>query len=494
MLKQTPLALAVAGLFSAPIYAEDSLSQETVVVTATRTNTQIFDTAASVKVIDDDAIEKEMVTGLDDLFRYTPGVSVKSNARQGVQSINIRGIEGNRIKVLVDGVAQGNQFDSGGTFVNSSRVEVDTDLLKAVEIVKGASSSLQGSDAIGGIVAFETKDPRDFLAGKDIGGHAKFNYSSKDNTFTESVALANRFGDLETLIAYTRHDGEQLENFGSALPLNSKANDLLTKLQYQLNDAHHLEFNGQYLLRNSAGEQEYENYSDASSDDETEQYQLALKHIWSADLALFDELEWQLAYFDKQENANTYRTVNPNVPFLNPSPIAIAQTKNYLYSDKGVQFDAQLEKSLTQGSLDHFFVYGVSFQDKDIKNVNDQYSDPGGAEQFFYMPSASESRYGLFVQDQLTFGNWIITPGIRYDAFETNPGDASANPSGNAQSDYVKFSDSALTGRLATVYKLNEQHRLFAQVSQAFAPLNLKSSITHLVTQAIDILIRLTQI
>ncbi|MEF1263104.1 TonB-dependent receptor plug domain-containing protein, partial [Vibrio harveyi] len=124
-----------------------------VVVTATRTNSQLEDTAASVAVVTDQDIEDGMITGLDDLFKYTPGVTVETNARQGVQGINIRGIEGNRIKVLVDGVAQGNQFDSGNNFINSSRVEVDTDLVKAVEIVKGAASSLHGSDAIGGIVA-----------------------------------------------------------------------------------------------------------------------------------------------------------------------------------------------------------------------------------------------------------------------------------------------------------------------------------------------------
>ncbi|MFH4201839.1 TonB-dependent receptor plug domain-containing protein, partial [Acinetobacter baumannii] len=89
---------------------------------------QIEDTAASVAVVTDKNIEESMVTGLDDLFEYTPGVTVKTNSRQGVQSINIRGIEGNRIKVLVDGVSQGNQFESGNTFINSARVNVDTDL------------------------------------------------------------------------------------------------------------------------------------------------------------------------------------------------------------------------------------------------------------------------------------------------------------------------------------------------------------------------------
>ncbi|ANS84952.1 Hemoglobin and hemoglobin-haptoglobin-binding protein [Vibrio scophthalmi] len=84
------------------------------------------------------------------------------------------------------------------------------------------------------------------------------------------------------------------------------------------------------------------------------------------------------------------------------------------------------------------------------------------------MPSASESRYGLFVQDEITMGDWIITPGLRFDSFNTDPGDATANPSGNAQSDYTKFSDSAVTGRLGAIYKLNQEHRIFAQVSQGF--------------------------
>ncbi|MDW3642645.1 TonB-dependent receptor plug domain-containing protein, partial [Vibrio sp. 1291-1] len=206
MYKKSILSASILIVLSQGAYAEDHSTFNEVVVTATRTNSQIEDTAASVAVVTDKNIEESMVTGLDDLFEYTPGVTVKTNSRQGVQSINIRGIEGNRIKVLVDGVSQGNQFESGNTFINSARVNVDTDLIKAVEIVKGAASSLHGSDAIGGIVAFETKDPADFLKGRNFGGHAKFNYSSEDNTFSESVALANKTGDLESLVAYKRRD------------------------------------------------------------------------------------------------------------------------------------------------------------------------------------------------------------------------------------------------------------------------------------------------
>ncbi|ODS11885.1 TonB-dependent hemoglobin/transferrin/lactoferrin family receptor [Vibrio scophthalmi] len=469
MIKQTQLALLISAVLSAPTLAEEVYSFDEVVVSATRTNNQLDDVAASVSVITDTEIENDMVTGLDDLFKYTPGVTVETNARQGVQGINIRGIEGNRIKVLVDGVSQGNQFDSGGSFLNSSRVEVDTDLLKSVEVVKGAASSLQGSDAIGGIVAFETKDPADFLQGRDVGGHAKFNYSSADRTFSESVALANKVGELESLVAYTRRDGKELENFGSPESLDSEANDLLVKLQYQLNQANRIEFSGNYIRNESTGPQTYESnryssYSNASSNDTTKQYQLGIKHIWGGDLVFADAIEWQLSYLNKDESALTNRTVEPS----NPGAIPIAQTKDYIYSDKGYQFDIQLDKFLSLGSTEHYIVYGMSYQDKDIKNINKERNNPGVDKEIFYMPSASESRYGLFVQDEITMGDWIITPGLRFDSFNTDPGDATANPSGNAQSDYTKFSDSAVTGRLGAIYKLNQEHRIFAQVSQGF--------------------------
>lgn len=57
--------------------------------------------------------------------------------RQGVQSINIRGMEGKRVKILVDGASQPGVFDGGPySFINSSAVTVDPDMLKSVEIVK----------------------------------------------------------------------------------------------------------------------------------------------------------------------------------------------------------------------------------------------------------------------------------------------------------------------------------------------------------------------
>ncbi len=464
MIKPTPLAIVIGTLLSASAVAEEtSYSLDEVVVSAIRLNTQTIDTAASVTVIDEEEIEENMVKDIDDLFKYTPGVNVQSNSRQGVQSINIRGIEGNRIKVIVDGVAQANQFDSGAEFVNSSRVDVDTDMIKAVEIVKGAASSLQGSDAIGGIVAFETKDPADILKGRDFGGYAKLNYSSSDKTFSESVAIANKVGDLESLVAYTRRDGEELDNFGQPDEQDSSANNLLVKLQYQLNAAHRLEFSGNYIRNKNNLSLDYLTsmvpYDNASGSDETEQYQLGIKHIWDAETSFADRITWQLDWMSKEETGVTDRTrvSNGNV-----------QKKDYLYSDEGIQFDAQFDKYFVTGGAEHNLIYGASFSDKDIANTNKEFNSVGSDQVIFYIPDAQETRYGLFAQDEITFGNWIVTPGVRFDSFDTDPGDTSANPSLNAASEYKDYSDSAVTGRLGTVYKLNEENRLFVQISQGF--------------------------
>ena len=464
MIKPTPLAIVIGTLLSASAVAEEtSYSLDEVVVSATRLNTQTIDTAASVTVIDEEEIEENMVKDIDDLFKYTPGVNVQSNSRQGVQSINIRGIEGNRIKVIVDGVAQANQFDSGAEFVNSSRVDVDTDMIKAVEIVKGAASSLQGSDAIGGIVAFETKDPADILKGRDFGGYAKLNYSSSDKTFSESVAIANKVGDLESLVAYTRRDGEELDNFGQPDEQDSSANNLLVKLQYQLNAAHRLEFSGNYIRNKNNLSLDYLTsmvpYDNASGSDETEQYQLGIKHIWDAETSFADRITWQLDWMSKEETGVTDRTrvSNGNV-----------QKKDYLYSDEGIQFDAQFDKYFVTGGAEHNLIYGASFSDKDIANTNKEFNSVGSDQVIFYIPDAQETRYGLFAQDEITFGKWIVTPGVRFDSFDTDPGDTSANPSLNAASEYKDYSDSAVTGRLGTVYKLNEENRLFVQISQGF--------------------------
>src|SRR5690606_31721311 len=106
-----------------------------------------------------------------DLFRHEPGITVsESFGRFGIGDIRIRGLGGNRVRIQTDGIVVSDAFNIG-SFSNANRNFVDLDTLKRVEVVRGPTSSLYGSDALGGIVSFITRDPSDYLG---AGRHAYF--------------------------------------------------------------------------------------------------------------------------------------------------------------------------------------------------------------------------------------------------------------------------------------------------------------------------------
>ncbi len=467
MYTKTLLSVCVALALSHPAFATENNATTTkldkVVVTATRSNESVANTAAAVSVIKEDDIEKTIAKNIADILEYTPGVTTNSTGRQGIQSINIRGIEDNRVKILVDGATQGQSYDGGTTaFINSSAITIDPDMLKRVEIVKGSASSLYGSDALGGVVAFETKDPRDFLKdGKNFGGQAKLTYSSADKSFSEHAAVASRVGDLETLVAYTRRDGKELQNFRNKNDLSnysvkdqdSADNDVLVKLQYQLNNAHRIEFIGEVVHNESDSDIYNSSYSNYTGDDTTKRYRLGLKDIWYADNSFADVITSSLTWQYKKDRGLTHRdTSDTNT-----------QTKDYFYRENATEFETQISKYAYLLGVENNFVYGLNYRYSDIDNLNNEYNTDDDDDVIVYTPNATQQTFGIFMQDEINLldGALKITPGVRFDYFATDPGSVE-------DESYDKFDDSAVTGRLGAVYHLTDNHSVFAQVSQGF--------------------------
>src|SRR3990172_11446170 len=140
---------------------------EVITVTGSKLPRSLSEVANTITVIDDQRINRELSNDIKDLVRYEPGVSVTSEAgRFGIGGFNIRGIEANRVTMELDGVPVIEGFGIGD-FASSGRNLVDTGLLKSVEILRGPASALYGSDAMGGVVAYTTRDPADFLRDAD---------------------------------------------------------------------------------------------------------------------------------------------------------------------------------------------------------------------------------------------------------------------------------------------------------------------------------------
>ena len=474
------LTTSILLALSMPVIAEsnNNTADATTVVSATRSEQLLTDVAASVSVISADDIEENIVKNVGEIFDYTPGVTVESDPRYGVQSINIRGMEGNRVKIVIDGVSQANRFDSGQSFIQAGRLDIDPDMIKSVEVVKGAASSLYGSDAIAGIVAFETKDPSDFLdAGDNSGGHLKLGYYSVDRSFSQSVALANRTGDLETLVAYTNRAGEEEQNFGEPDPQETENNNVLVKLQYQLNENHRIEFTGEQVVSDTDTDLPLtsswnESYSAA---DQSERQRLGAKYILSASNAVFDSMALQFDWQKSKQVSETRRSTTTTGP---RQPDA-SQLKDYFYAEEGYEFSAQFDKSFAFVGMEHYLTYGLSYATRDIENTNITHSvkpdSSTGTKLYYYMPKAEDTKWGAYIQDQIVLLNdaLIITPGLRFDSFNTKPDNTDPTTkyndvSGYEPVDYKEYSDSAVTAKLGALYNLTDDTKVFAQISQGF--------------------------
>jgi outer membrane cobalamin receptor len=126
--------------------------EETVIVTATGTETPASQVGASTSVFTAKDLETRREPLVADLLRTTPGAMViRTGAPGGVTSLFVRGGESNYNKVLIDGIPIN---EPGGTFNFSN---LTTDNLDRIEIVRGAHSALYGSDAMASVVQIFTK-------------------------------------------------------------------------------------------------------------------------------------------------------------------------------------------------------------------------------------------------------------------------------------------------------------------------------------------------
>ncbi len=128
--------------------------QETVIVSATRTEAPANQVGASATTFTAEDLERRRTPLVADLLRSTPGVMViRTGGAGAVTSLFVRGGESNYNKVLLDGIPLN---EPGGTFNFSN---LTTDNLERIEIVRGAQSALFGSDAMSSVVQLFTKRP-----------------------------------------------------------------------------------------------------------------------------------------------------------------------------------------------------------------------------------------------------------------------------------------------------------------------------------------------
>jgi vitamin B12 transporter len=145
--------LPLPALARTPDEPADPLPE--VVVTATRLPAIVQDTPGA-RVIDREAIDRRGAVFAADILADVPGLSVvRSGAFGGVAQVRMRGAGPGKTLVLVDGAPVNDPAEVNGAFDFGGFDLAD---VERIEVLSGPQSSLWGSDAIGGVIAFTTRE------------------------------------------------------------------------------------------------------------------------------------------------------------------------------------------------------------------------------------------------------------------------------------------------------------------------------------------------
>ena len=502
-MKKKAIACVVGAVFSGQLYAAQmpvaQAEIEPVVVTADR-NAQTLDKAApNVSVIGRKTLNQASAQNLDDIVLYEPGVSVPSdNNRRGHAGINIRGIDGNRILMMVDGVRIPESYAGGGSNgAISGRDMVESDTLKQVDIVKGPYSALYGSDALGGVVNMVTLSPSDFVdEGKRGYFGLKYGYRSRDRSHGVTATAAGFHENAEGLLMLTRRQGHETENMGSDTsystsrtatnPQKNNAYNILAKGNIG-NERHRLEtLYEQYyhandtVLANGLGSQSRGPVTVATSEsnarDRIRRQRIEAGYRYTGEGRL------------KEANLTAYqqklRTEDDAVDVSITRMGARQLGNSTRYSDYGFN---QTIRGLNgrsvwefDGAVKQTVVAGAEYKHTETARPRDSLTVDNltGAVSKVYagstypnktFPDSKRKTFSVYAQDSLTFGNGIVlTPALRYekDKLNTSTDQAylNANPDGTA----TRFNDSALTPSLRLSVPMGEQFTGFATYSQGF--------------------------
>lgn len=482
-----PLATIIASLpmlCASPVQAQDNDGQfwldrmSQIVVTATRTPVKIEDLAVTVSIRTDEQIADEMATDIKDLVRFEPGISVQrqparfnaalsATGRAGNEGFNIRGIGGNRVLIQVDGVRVPDGFNFGAQSAGRGDY-VDIGLIKSVEILRGPSSALYGSDGLAGAVSFVTADPADFLpGGKSIGGLVRGAYSSADSEFTETAILAGRSGDWSAMAAYTRRDWKELDNKGTVggtgatrtkpNPQDGRSDAILARIVYAPAGGHKLRLTGEYLDTHLFTE----GLTGLSPTvellqgvDTGQRKRISLDWSWEG-AGLIDFARAAVYWQDGDDRQFTDE---------DRTPLADRERLNS-FENRVFGFAADARSDFATGPLSHRLVFGGDINKTRQRGLRDGVVPPAG--EVFptrAFPTTDFTRAGLFIGDQIGIGPLTLYPALRFDWYELSPRKDALLPAftGAGQD------GSRLSPKFGAVLKLTENIRLFGNYATGF--------------------------
>lgn len=474
---------------------------EEVVVTATRGPREMQDVAGTVTVKNAEQIQSELARDIKDLVRYEPGISVANSAgRFGLGGFNIRGIDANRVLIEIDGVPVPDSF-AIGSFASAGRDFVDLEILKGVEILRGAASSLYGSDAIGGVVAFVTKDPEDLMTSTDDTRHAggRGAWFGSDESCAATATGAWRGESLSAMLAYTRRKGHELDNQGRINSLDSSrtapdpqeydSDTVLGKLVWDLADGQRLrltlENGNESTFTDAISGRRTQSLGpttvqtlDLTGDDEKKRRRIALDQEFSMSGGVAKQGRWQV-YWQDSETVQRTEELRLSTGFGPPSEAL--RNRRASFDQEVLGGELTLRKNFSTAATAQTLTYGLEVLHTDSRQLRDgsQTNLATGEVTNVVQPDTFPVRdfpltktieASLFVQDEIVIrqGRWSIVPGVRADYYDLDPSADATYLEDNPLSPAEGMDHTSVSPKLGVVRRLGDSLSAYAQYAQGF--------------------------
>ncbi|WP_394166846.1 TonB-dependent hemoglobin/transferrin/lactoferrin family receptor [Neptunomonas phycophila] len=474
------VATLTAGIFCLPSYAAENETPKAnatfldqLIINASPVSQTNQQSDSAITSLSYDQLATENATSVSDIFRYTPSVSVSGGA-QGDGLITIRGISGNRVLIAVDGVKQAKNLSWSS--LNSSRNLIDINALKQVEVISGPASASFGSDALGGLVYYTTKDPSDFLdnpsntANQSTAGQYRVIYNGANKGLSNSISLAGRNDSLEGMLIYTYEDASEKQTpvddsaQGSARrstdPKDTQNESVLAKLKYQLDEHQAVKISAEHLSSDDDTQVLSSNSQDEQFLDIERRQRLSAEYTNDKATRFYDELtvtvDWQ-----KTTNDQTQKFYNAGAPYFGD------YVYDADYDETTRDLKLSLQKDLDFSTTAHQVSYGLSYEQTLFEQQRT--SSLSGTNRS--MPRAESKLVGIWAQDLIEWydSGLRVTPGIRYDAYtvDAQP-DAAYLVSNPIELDPGTNTDQKISLKLGVNYPITDAVTVFGQFAQGF--------------------------
>ncbi|HHF5293159.1 TPA: TonB-dependent hemoglobin/transferrin/lactoferrin family receptor [Haemophilus influenzae] len=422
-----------------------------------------------------DSLLSKQATSVAAALEDIPNVDIRGGSRSIAQKPNIRGLSDNRVVQVIDGVRQNFDLAHRGSYF------LPMSLIQEIEVIKGPSSSLWGSGALGGVVAMRTPNALDLLKNNDkFGVKIRQGYQTANNLSEKDVSVFAANDKFDVLISGFYNNADNLRT-GRGNKLNNTAYKQfggLAKFGWQINDANRVELSHretrfkQTAPSNNEVENELTNEKiieqieefhkpkdgfppRAKSSSETSKFYSGVKTRFGSVSYLTDQ---QIP--DQSTVFNYYLT--PDNPYLN-THIALYNNKTIEKEQRKVSGVKDQTKLTTRGinlrnssELSHIsFVYGVDYMrdkistERGTNNKDAQFrADP-------YNANSNTTGVYLIAHIPLFGEKLLLSPSVRYDHYDTS-------------SKTVKYKDKHLSPATKLTWKVTNWLDFSAKYNEAF--------------------------